>query len=355
MRFVVAVLAMLVAACSGSGSGNAARSSTTVSRRSVAGVSTTPAGMRQASLSGVSFDYPTRLHLHAVSVNEHYVVIIAYVSNQRLRSPCTPTSDAESVGVRCGLPLTHLASAGVLVTWSFASSVGGVGNLVSAMPGQPRIVGGHDAKLIVTSGPGLGGMGVCAPIGGVRSIEAIVRMQAFAVSDTTLDMEACLGRSALSQQSEVLAMLNSVRFPHELTSPSISCPGTAARTIPHHQRPGTTSALVPGEPIALLACRYHGYNQRQGVGTLATAADLSASVVARELNASRKPLPGEVSNCVIDFGETYELYFVYSDGPPLLLRFDHGGCQTVTNGDLTDFPPVEVARQLEAALGSDRL
>jgi len=43
------------------------------------------------------------------------------------------------------------------------------------------------------------------------------------------------------------------------------CPARAALSIPHHQRDGTTRTLVPGQPIALLACRYHGFNQPQPV------------------------------------------------------------------------------------------
>ncbi len=38
------------------------------------------------------------------------------------------------------------------------------------------------------------------------------------------------------------------------------------------QRDGTNRTLVPGQPIALLACRYHGFNQPEPIGTLASGA-----------------------------------------------------------------------------------
>ena len=106
----------------------------------------------------------------------------------------------------------------------------------------------------------------------------------------------------------------------------------------------------------LLACRYHGFNQPQRIGTFATAARLSASLIARGLNATRRPPAGIVPNCPADFGETYMLWFVYPDGSRLLVRFDHGGCRYVTNGDLNfPFPPTAVTHRLEAALGQDVL
>jgi hypothetical protein len=105
----------------------------------------------------------------------------------------------------------------------------------------------------------------------------------------------------------------------------------------------------------LLGCRYHGFNQPQPIGSLARSATLPAVEIAHELNMSRPP-SGVVPNCPADFGETYLLRFAYADGHPLAVRFNHGGCVYVTNGDVTRlFAPVTLTRQLESALGQERL
>jgi hypothetical protein len=137
----------------------------------------------------------------------------------------------------------------------------------------------------------------------------------------------------------------------------LTCPVRAALSVPHHQRDGTTRTLVPGQPIALLACRYHGLNQPQTIGTFARAAtNLPVSQIAHDLNATPRPTSSVLPSCPIDYGETYMLYFSYQDGRPLLVRFDNGGCLYVTNGDLTlPFAPPRLTLRLEAALGRDHL
>ncbi len=137
----------------------------------------------------------------------------------------------------------------------------------------------------------------------------------------------------------------------------LTCPARAAPSVPHHQRDGTTRALVPGQPIALLACRYHGFNQPQPIGTFArSATTLPVSQIAHDLNATPRPTSTIVPFCPNDSGETYMVYFSYRDGRPLLVRFDNGGCHYVTNGDLTlPFAPERLTLRLEAALGQDHL
>jgi len=69
-----------------------------------------------------------------------------------------------------------------------------------------------------------------------------------------------------------------------------------------------------------------------------------------------KTKSGVASNCPVDFGETYDLYFASAAGHPILLRIELGGCRSVTNGDLTLlFASTPVVRRLEAALGQDKL
>jgi hypothetical protein len=114
---------------------------------------------------------------------------------------------------------------------------------------------------------------------------------------------------------------------------------------------------VPGHPIALLACRYHGFNQRQPIGTFASSSTaLRVSQVAHDLNATPRPTNDVVPNCPNDSGETFVLFFSYREARPLLVRFDNGGCRYVTNGDLTlPFGPLGLTLRLEAALGQDHL
>jgi hypothetical protein len=170
------------------------------------------AGTRQVSLDGVSFDYPTRFHFDPITTNEHYITIIGYVSNQQVHQPCTTTNGPSGgISTQCGMPLTHMTPGGVLVVWSLAVPPGGSGNLVSAMPGTPRIVGGHAARVNITSA-GAALNTACVGIGGVRTIEAHLVIKAGGDGDSTLNMLACLDRNALAEQSAVLAMLDSVRF-----------------------------------------------------------------------------------------------------------------------------------------------
>jgi hypothetical protein len=131
---------------------------------------------------------------------------------------------------------------------------------------------------------------------------------------------------------------------------AISCPPHAPRAIPAHQRPGTTVIEVPGHPVSLLACRYHGLNQPQTAGTLATSAVFPPSTIAAELNDEPTVDPN-VFACPIDFGETVLLIFGYANGPPILVDINTAGCQFASNGDRTIRTPI--IGQLEDVLGHD--
>ena len=67
------------------------------------------------------------------------------------------------------------------------------------------------------------------------------------------------------------------------TSPSLSCSTIVPPKVPSNQRDGTSNALVPGQPTELLACRYHGFNQAQPIGTLATWAELQRKIIGDAL------------------------------------------------------------------------
>ena len=112
--------------------------------------------------------------------------------------------------------------------------------------------------------------------------------------------------------------------------------------------------MVPGEPTSSLGCRYHGFDQPQPPGSLASSAQLDTAVIVTELN--RIPIPPASSplpNCPADFGERYVIRFGYDDGSTLLVSVDGGGCTYADNGDLrVPFASAAVA-SLQAVLGHD--
>jgi hypothetical protein len=201
--YVVGLVALVfcVSACS---SGGGKQSASTTSARHV---STTPSVLRHVSLVGchctpglrLSFDYPQSLHVYPIHVDEHYVQIVGYVSNRNLRNPCRTLPS----GGECGYPLDSLSDGGVLVQWSFAVPAGGIDIPLREAPGTQTVVDGRPAKVASQSGAS-----ACPPLGGVRIVTAVIGLG----GSQTLDMSACLGRGALSEESAVLAMLRSVRI-----------------------------------------------------------------------------------------------------------------------------------------------
>jgi len=130
----------------------------------------------------------------------------------------------------------------------------------------------------------------------------------------------------------------------------LACPTHPPRSVPAHQIAGTAAAMVPGHPNVLLACRYHGFNQPQPVGSLAKFARLSPAPIARALNVL-PPVPKDaVFHCLVDFDERILLFFAYPDGSRLTVKIEIGGCRFATNGDRTVLAPLD---SLEAALGHD--
>lgn len=112
--------------------------------------------------------------------------------------------------------------------------------------------------------------------------------------------------------------------------------------------------MVPGAPTSALGCRYHGFNQPQPHGSLASSAHLDTTAIAAELN--RVPIPpanSPLPNCPADFGERYIIRFGYDDGSTLLVSVDDGGCSYADNGDLRVPFATDAAASLAAVLGQD--
>lgn len=110
---------------------------------------------------------------------------------------------------------------------------------------------------------------------------------------------------------------------------------------------------MPGHPSELLACRYHGLNQPQPAGTLATSAHFAAGPIAAALNSGRPVPKGKAFRCPADFRETMVLQFGYPDGTNLTATVSTAGCTFANNGDLTVWPPIATLTTLKSVLGHD--
>jgi len=139
------------------------------------------------------------------------------------------------------------------------------------------------------------------------------------------------------------------------TTTPIACPDTSPiPPPPQHQRGGTDQTMVPGSPIRLIGCRYHGANQPQPPRTLAASAELNAADVARLANQVLLADPHGTYNCPEDFGERFLLQFGYTAGPDLMVIVERRGCRFVFNGDLFGSPPNDdLMNTLQASLGAD--
>jgi hypothetical protein len=135
--------------------------------------------------------------------------------------------------------------------------------------------------------------------------------------------------------------------------PRLLCPTHSPQRVAAHQVAGTSSTFVPGRPTELLACRYHGLNQPQPVGTFARSARVASGPIVVALNGARRVPNGEAFNCPADFAETIVLLFGYSDGSTLTVTASTGGCGFAHNGDLTVWMPGATLARLEAVLGHD--
>ena len=138
------------------------------------------------------------------------------------------------------------------------------------------------------------------------------------------------------------------------TGPSpvaLSCPRHIPASVPRHQRPGTAAQVVPGRPVALLACRYYGLNLPQPMGTLARSAHMAPAPVAAALNRQPSVDP-DAYFCPRDSGATILLDFAYADDSHLLVRVSVQGCQFATNGDRT-VRAAGVVGPLQELLGHD--
>jgi hypothetical protein len=132
------------------------------------------------------------------------------------------------------------------------------------------------------------------------------------------------------------------------------CPPHPPASLPHHQRAGVTTTMVPGHPQRLLGCRYNGLNQQEPARTLAASKRLPASEIASGFDDARFVSPaGPAPACPADFGALIVLVFGYPDGTSLRVTVEADGCGDATNGARTVLTPPVLAGQLRGALGHD--
>ncbi|HWS45395.1 MAG TPA: hypothetical protein VN636_06005 [Acidimicrobiia bacterium] len=137
-------------------------------------------------------------------------------------------------------------------------------------------------------------------------------------------------------------------------APALHCPPRPPAVVPPHQVPGTAALFVPGHPVELLACRYHGLNQPQRVGTLAGSARLDPTPIAVALNAATVVPNKAAFNCPADFAETILLLFGYADGTALTASVAAAGCRFAHNGDIVVSTSAATLAALEEKVGHDR-
>ncbi len=109
----------------------------------------TSAATVQESCSGITFSYPTGWYRTAASFPGSFSDMVAAVSNQPLRDPCTVSGNSFT----CGEPLDSLKAGAVLVEWW---SDGSPRWSIAGQPGTPATVDGLQARIQETSGSGPG-------------------------------------------------------------------------------------------------------------------------------------------------------------------------------------------------------
>lgn len=134
--------------------------------------------------------------------------------------------------------------------------------------------------------------------------------------------------------------------------PVTACPNlmpSTMRTVPG-------SGLVPGTPIAALACRYYGLDD-QRPGTLAQSAQVTGGEVgqlAADVRAGQPfpSAPGLAMNCPADFGLSDLIVFTYPSGGQSDVRVDLTGCGSVSNGQQRVESSAGLLRDLTSLVGA---
>ncbi len=119
-----------------------------------------------------------------------------------------------------------------------------------------------------------------------------------------------------------------------LRPPHLACPHQD-RHKPVSTAPAAKASLVPGNPQAVLLCRYSGLNDphrfRLRSSRLVTTRT-SVDRLAHGLDALPKLPRGTVLHCPADFGDAVIVVFGYSAGGADPVTVGLSGCQLASNG-----------------------
>lgn len=100
--------------------------------------------------AGTSFRYPSCWTLSNYTEESTMTTVVAFLSNQPMRQPCTTTRSGISTTVSCGFPVKSLERGGVLVTFI----AGGMpGWTIAGDTGRHLVVDHHAAREIVIRKP----------------------------------------------------------------------------------------------------------------------------------------------------------------------------------------------------------
>lgn len=166
-----------------------------------------PPPLATFSVPGLQFEYPAEWSSYEYEAPHSYISAVAILSTDFVPDPCATTSDATGVTFVCGGPGANLTSGGVLVTWtSYSGPPGFHGQrFFDAASGDPLTVSGRPAKSALE--PATGG---CALSGG--SVDRRVTILGTGDRPPVIVMSACLAEPTAHAESQVQAMLDSVRF-----------------------------------------------------------------------------------------------------------------------------------------------
>ena len=99
------------------------------------------------------------------------------------------------------------------------------------------------------------------------------------------------------------------------------------------------------------ARRYHGYDQPQPYGSLASTALFAARPIVAVLNKARRTSEDPAFGCPTDLGERIVLVFSYRAGLPVLITVPTGGCEVLTNGVISIWTPTALVNPTRASTG----
>lgn len=119
--------------------------------------------------------------------------------------------------------------------------------------------------------------------------------------------------------------------------------------------PGLDKALVPGEPLEAVVCRYAGLSEPIPPRQLVSSAPLKGSDLAafvQALNSARRvPQESGGFSCPNDTGGRAIVEFVYLDGSRLRISVERSGCRWMSNGMFEAFNVPQVANEITRLVG----